>query len=87
MLLMVIERFRNGDIAPVAERFRKTGRMLPEGLIYHASWIDLEGTRCYQLMETDSREVVDRWVAHWSDLVDFEIIPVLSSQDFWARRG
>jgi len=31
MLFMVIERFKNGDPKPIGQRFRREGRMLPEG--------------------------------------------------------
>jgi hypothetical protein len=86
MLLMVIERFRGGDPKPVGERFRRCGRMLPEGVVYHASWIEPDGSRCFQLMEASRRELIDEWISRWSDLVDFEVIPVQSSAEFWAGK-
>ena len=46
MLFMVIERFKDGDAAPVYQRFHAQGRMLPEGLRYVASWTTTDGTRC-----------------------------------------
>jgi len=45
MLFMVIERFKHGDPAPIGQRFRQNGRMLPEGVSYHASWVDSAGAR------------------------------------------
>ena len=85
MLFMVIERFKNADPKPIGERFKRSGRMLPDGLTYHASWVDMTGTRCFQVMETPYRELLDAWITHWDDLIDFEIIPVLASPDFWAK--
>jgi len=85
MLLMVIERFKNGDARAVGERFQRTGRMLPEGVTYHASWVDSTGARCFQLMEAANPEMLAPWVNHWNDLVDFEIVPVLTSAEFWAQ--
>lgn len=85
MLFMVIETYPNGDYASVGERFRRLGRMLPEGVEYVDSWIDLTGTRCYQLMESPRVELLQEWTKHWADLVDFEIVPVLTSVEFWAR--
>jgi Protein of unknown function (DUF3303) len=87
MLVMVIERFRVGGPAPVGERFKKCGRMLPEGVVYHASWIDASAGRCFQLMETPRLELLDEWTRCWNDLVDFEVIPVETSADFWARQN
>ena len=85
MLFMVIERFRQGNPRLVGERFKQSGRMLPEGLFYHASWVNSTGTRCFQIMETAQPELMDVWVRRWDDLIDFEVVPVLTSADFWAR--
>jgi hypothetical protein len=87
MLFMVIEQFRNHDPNPVRERFLRDGRMLPDGVVYHASWIDPQNTRCYQLMEAPDLDKVRQWTQSWDDIVDFEILPVLTSQEFWARFG
>ena len=80
---MVIENFKNGDARSVGERFKEQGRMLPEGVAYHASWIDPAAARCFQIMEAEDATLLDRWVECWSDLVDFEVIPVMRSADFW----
>ena len=84
MLFMVIERFKHGDARPIHERFKRSGRMLPEGVTYHASWVDSMGTRCFQVMETPHLELLNTWVSRWNDVIDFEIVPVLTSADFWA---
>jgi hypothetical protein len=85
MLFMVIERFKHGHPRLVDERFTRSGRMLPEGVVYHASWVDSTGTRCFQLMEAPHPELLDAWVSRWDDLIDFEVVPVLTSADFWAK--
>ena len=84
MLFMVIETFKNGDPKPVGERFRQHGRMLPESVSYLASWVDPENARCFQIMEGPDRESLTPWIEFWSDLVEFEVIPVLTSGEFWA---
>ncbi len=78
---MVVEHFRNGDAASVYRRFRERGRMAPEGLVYVSSWVDLKLERCWQLMETDDRALLDQWMANWSDLVEFEVHPVMTSKE------
>jgi hypothetical protein len=83
---MVIEHFRNGDARPVYDRFRARGRMAPEGLAYIASWTDIDLHRCYQVMETDSRALLEEWMTHWQDLVDFEVLEVVTSDEA-ARRA
>jgi len=78
---MVVEHFRNQDPVPVYRRFRDRGRLAPEGLQYVSSWVDERLERCFQLMETDDRNLLDEWIANWSDIVEFEIYPVIPSQE------
>lgn len=87
MLFMVIEQFRNHDAAAVYRRFREKGRMMPEGLNYVQSWVDDDLGRCFQLMETDDPNLFAAWTENWDDLVDFEIIPIISSAEAANRIG
>ena len=48
MLYMVIERFKNRDAKAVYRRFRESGRMMPDGLGYVASWVETSHDRCFQ---------------------------------------
>ncbi len=84
-LFMVIERFRNGDATPVYRRFRERGRLMPEGLTYVDSWVDESLRMCFQVMRADRRELLDQWMARWSDLVEFEVYPVVTSAEASAR--
>jgi hypothetical protein len=84
MLYMVVERFMQGA-APVYQRAAERGRMLPEGLEYVDSWVDERLDRCFQLMRTDDAGRFDAWIARWSDLADFEIVPVIGSAEAAAR--
>ncbi len=81
MLYMVIERFKNRDPVPVYRRFRHKGRMTPEGLEYLSSWVDTKLERCFQIMETSDPKLMTEWAAYWSDIVDFEVVPVMLSAD------
>ena len=85
MLFMVIERFKRGDPTPIRERFLSQGRMLPEGVVYLASWVDAQTARCFQIMEAADGASLDPWIISWADLVDFEVVPVETSQEYWAR--
>ena len=80
-LYMVIEHFKNKNAVPVYRRFHEQGRLAPEGLVYVASWVDHKFERCYQLMETHDPTLLEEWMAKWRDLVDFEVHPVLTSQE------
>jgi Protein of unknown function (DUF3303) len=79
-LYMVVEKFRNGDAVPVYRRFRDRGRLAPDGITYVSSWVHESLDRCYQLMETDDRALLEEWMAHWNDIVDFEVYPVITSK-------
>jgi hypothetical protein len=87
MLFMVIEHYSATKKNAIANRFYEQGRLLPEGVVYQASWLDEAGTLCFQLMEAPSRELLDQWIARWSDLVDFEVVSVLTLAEFWERRN
>jgi hypothetical protein len=84
-LFMVVEHFRNGEAAPVYRRFKERGRMAPAGLRYVSSWVDENLARCYQLMETADRALLDEWARNWEDLVEFEIHPVITSKEAAQR--
>ena len=84
-LYMVVEHFRNADAAPVYRRFRERGRMAPDGIKYINSWVTEDLATCYQVMETADRALLDEWMSHWSDLVEFEVHPVVTSQQAAER--
>ena len=81
MLFMVIERFKNRDALAVYRRSQQQGRMMPEGLRYVGSWIEANFDRCFQLMECDDPRLFQQWVVAWQDLVEFEIVPVVPSEE------
>jgi hypothetical protein len=81
MLFMVIENFHNQDAKSVYRRFRDQGRMMPDGLEFVASWVAADLGRCFQIMEADDVTLLQRWVAEWSDLAAFEIVPVAAGED------
>lgn len=84
MLFLIIEHFKNGDAVPVYRRFRDQGRLAPPGLTYISSWITTDFSRCYQIMECADRALVDEWITHWADLIDFEVHPVITSPEMQA---
>jgi Protein of unknown function (DUF3303) len=84
LLYMVVERFKRGPI-PVYERAVEQGRLLPDGLVYVDSWVDERLDRCFQLMETDDPALFDDWAARWSDLAEFEVVPVIASAEAAER--
>jgi len=81
MLFMVIEQFRNQDAKSVYRRFRQKGRLTPDGLEFVNSWVAADLSRCFQLRECSDVTLFQQWVAEWSDLIDFEIVPVVPGKE------
>jgi hypothetical protein len=81
MLYMVIERFHDEAALEIYRRARDRGRLLPPGLEYVESWVDLDYQRCFQLMRTEDRTLFDQWTRAWSDLASFEIVAVRLSAE------
>jgi uncharacterized protein DUF3303 len=81
MLYMVVERFRGGDPVPVYRRLRDQGRLAPEGLRYVTSWVTQDLHQCFQIMDCDDPSLLVQWISGWSDLVDFEVVSVITSEE------
>lgn len=84
MLFMVIERFKNRDAKAAYARFAERGRMTPAGVRYISSWVETNQDRCFQVMECDAESLLHEWAENWSDLVDFEFVPIITSAEMAA---
>ena len=78
-LYMVVERFK--DAAAVYERLWERGRLTPKGLEYVSCWVDENVERSYRLMQCNGRQPLDDWMANWSDLIDFEVLRVITPEE------
>ena len=87
MIYLVIENFRDGSARKAYERAIEHGRGLPEGLEYIDSWVDLDYSRCFQLMKTDDQSLLAQWQEGWNDLIEFDVIPVQTSQEAYQHFG
>jgi hypothetical protein len=81
MLYMIVEHFREGKALPVYRRFQDQGRLAPDGLRYVASWVTADLRRCFQIMECDDPALLAQWTTRWEDLIEFEVVPVITSAD------
>ena len=87
MLFMVIEQFRSQDAKSVYRRFHEKGRLMPDGVTFLNSWVSADLGRCFQLMECDDATLFQQWVAEWSDLISFEIVPVVAGKETATALG
>ena len=85
MQFMVIEKFKVNKLKEMYKRFDEKGRMLPPGVQFINSWVNEQVTVCYQLMDAVSISDLQEWIKNWNDLVDFEVIPVISSAEAKKR--
>jgi hypothetical protein len=77
-MYMVVEHFR--DVSAVYHRLWNRGRMLPEGLELVSVWFDENVERGYRLRRARDRSLLDKWMAAWSDLIDFEAYAVITPE-------
>ena len=54
---------------------------MPDGIGFVGSWVTADLGRCFQIMECDDITLLQRWAAEWSDLIEFEIVPVVQGKD------
>lgn len=84
MLFMVVEKFLS--VEGIGKTFAEKGRMMPDGLEYISSWIDPASNTCWQLMSAPDRSYLEEWAANWTGLMECEITPIQTSQEFWADK-
>ena len=77
---MVIEHFKNNDALAVYRRFNNEGRKMPEGLKFIESWVAANLSRCFQIVECDDLALIQRWISDWQDIVEFEVVPIVTSK-------
>jgi hypothetical protein len=75
---MIIENYKLGKTEEIYHRFSEHGRMLPSGVY---SWVEVNLTKCYQIMKSESLEKLYEWIDNWKDLVEFDVIPVINSEE------
>lgn len=81
MVYMIVEHYRDGGAAAVYRRLEEKGRMMPDGLAYVDSWVGADLQRCFQVVECEDPGLIEEWTRQWDDLVEFEIAPVISSEE------
>jgi hypothetical protein len=71
------ERRRRSGLSTLS----RTGADGSGGVTYVSSWVSEKLGRCYQLLETEDRALLEQGMANWSDLVDFEVETIISSKE------
>ena len=66
----------------VHERFKQTGAPPPSGVTMSGRWHDVAGNRGFLVAESDSADAVAAWLQEWSELISFDVTPVLTDEAF-----
>jgi hypothetical protein len=63
-------------------RFKKTGALPPAGVTMMGRWHCVEGLRGFIVAESSDAEAIAKWIQGWTDLLSFEIAPVINDEEF-----
>jgi len=80
MKYMAIWSYEPAQMQAITERFQATGGLPPEGVTMLGRWFDVAGGRGLLVAETDDLIAITRWTREWSDLMDFDVFPVLDDE-------
>ena len=64
----------------MVKRAKEKGSMTPEGIKLINEWIDVTGGRSFALFEANKPNDILRWIYAWSDIIKFEVTPVMESE-------
>jgi len=65
-------------------RFLETGAPPPEGATLLGRWFTVGHNKGFMLAETDDPKSLFRWVSEWTDVMDFQVEPVLEDAEAGA---
>jgi hypothetical protein len=66
----------------VHQRFKETQGAPPPGVTMLGRWHGADGNRGFLVAETADATALAAWLHGWTDLVSFEVTPVLGDAEF-----
>lgn len=69
------------------KRFKSTGALPPAGVTMKGRWHSINGNGGFMLAESSDPEAIGKWIQDWSDLLTFEITPVLTDEQVASLIG
>jgi hypothetical protein len=82
-LYIFVERFRDAALCTAGSN-NAAGWCRTDWCTFPPGW-NINVEHCFQVMETDDRRLIDQWMANWSDIVDFEVYPVMGLSEATTR--
>lgn len=80
-------RYSTENRDAVHRRFLETGGTPPSGVRMLGRWHAAEGNGGFFLAETEDPGAVAVWLQEWTDLIAFDVTPVLTDEQFSAVIG
>lgn len=87
MLFMITYAFSSDARNAAQERFKKTGGMPGAGVKMHGRWHAIGGGHGFLLAESSDSVAIGKWMQEWTDLLEFEVIPVNDDEDVMKVLG
>lgn len=84
MLFHARYAYRGEDRDKVHQRFLQTGGAPPSGVTMLGRWHGAQGNGGFLVAETEDATALARWLQDWTDLVAFEVTPVVTDEEFAA---
>ena len=81
MLFMVTFPLTHHAYKERVSRFLETGAPPPDGVNVHGRWFTASHNKGFMLVEADDPKPLFRYVSEWSDIMDFEIEPVVTDAE------
>jgi hypothetical protein len=63
------------------KRFKETGAPPPAGVTMNGRWHCSQGLQGFLLAESSDAEAIARWMQEWTDLLTFEVTPVVTDEE------
>jgi hypothetical protein len=84
MQFMVSWTFTPDAANAAIERFAETGGLPPDGVKMLGRWHDTAANRGWAVAEADDTAAMGKWTRQWNDLLEFEIVPLMSDDQLKA---
>ncbi len=68
-------------------RFKKTGGLPGEGVKMLGRWHSIGGHHGFLLAESNDGVAIGKWMQEWTDLIEFDVIPVNNDEDVMKVLG
>jgi hypothetical protein len=81
MQFMIIYTFNPGVRKAAQDRFKSTGGLPGPGATMVGRWHAVGGNRGFVLCESNDSVAIGKWMQDWTDLLEFEVIPVNNDED------